>query len=98
MYQTNKKPRANAERLTKIPRKRQNVKNPTSLMKNAGKYSMSEKTIPASVYDEKQYPRIRLIKNTYTVEASENKTTVRNFDFMNSFLLMPWIRFCLSVP
>ena len=49
IFHTNKKPMANAERFTKIPRNKQNEKNPTNFTKKAKIYSKSENTIPNSV-------------------------------------------------
>src|SRR5690606_419870 len=53
IFQTNRNPKAKADRLTKIPRKRQNEKNAVSFRKYANRYSRSEKTIESSVYEEK---------------------------------------------
>ena len=80
-----KKPRAKADRFTKIPKKRQNEKNPMSLIKKATKNSRSVRIIDSSLKSEYSSPRISETTKTNTVEISENDITVRNLDRMNSF-------------
>ncbi len=64
MNQMNKKPKAKALLLTKIPKNKQNEKNATSFIKNANKYSKSEKTIENSLQEEKEQPKINDIIKT----------------------------------
>ena len=80
IFQTNRNPSANAERLTNIPKNRQKEKKPTNFMKYANKYSKSEKIMPNSVYEEKLNPKMIDIIKTKIVDTVANKTTVRNLD------------------
>ena len=52
IFQTNRKPSANAERFTNIPKNKQKEKKPTSFTKYARRYSKPEKTMLDSVYEE----------------------------------------------
>src|SRR5690606_18804193 len=74
--QTNRNPRAKADRFTKIPKNKQNEKKPTNLMKKAKRYSKSEKIIPISVQLEKLNPKIKDTTNKNTVEIPDNAITV----------------------
>lgn len=49
IFHTNRKPIANAERFTNIPKNKQKEKKPTNFTKKAKIYSKSEKTMPNSV-------------------------------------------------
>jgi len=97
IHQTKRKPNANADLLTNIPRNRQKAKKPVSLIKYASKYSISEKTMEISVKSEKEYPRIIETMKRKKVEITANTSTVRNLDKINSRLLNPSIRFCFKV-
>jgi hypothetical protein len=48
-----RKPRANADRFTSMPKNKQKEKKPTNLTKNATKYSIPEKTMVA-LYKKKR--------------------------------------------
>ncbi len=96
-YHINKKPSANAERFISIPKNKQNEKKATSLRKKANKNSRSENMIDISVKSENEKPKIRLSTATNKVEIAEKTTTVKNLESINSFLLKPSMRFCLSV-
>jgi len=53
-------------------------------------------TMPISVYEEKLYPSSNDMINTNTVDNRAKRTTVRNLEYTNSFLLIPSIRFCFE--
>lgn len=59
---------------------------------------MSSVTIENSVYDENVYPKIKDKIKMNIVEAKAKTITVNTLDKMNSFLLIPSIRFCFNVP
>ena len=54
--------------------------------------------MPISVKEEYFKPKIKLIRNTKTVETNENNKMVYPFDNRNSFLDIPSIKFCFNVP
>jgi hypothetical protein len=92
-----RKPSANAERLTNIPKKRQKEKKPISFTKKARTNSKSEKIMDSSSKSEYMSPRIRDTTKTKTVEIKAKEMTVKNLDRINSFFESPSIRFCFIV-
>ena len=69
------------------------------LMEEARPFTMMKvNTMENSLYDEKEYPKIKDITKTKTVEAKAKLITIKNLDFINSFLLSPSIKFCFNVP
>ena len=63
---------ANADRLTKIPINNPKEKKPNSFIKNAIKYSRSEKTMDISLKSEYNNPKIKEMIKTKTVEIRAN--------------------------
>ena len=96
-YHINKNPRAKADLLIRIPKKRQKEKKATNFKKKAKRNSKSEKIIDTSVKSENERPKARLKIATKSVDTPEKTTTVRNLESINSFLLNPSMRFCFKV-
>lgn len=75
-----KKPKANADRFTKMPKNRQKEKNPSNLTKYPSTYLRSEKMILSSSNEEYARPKASEITNRNTVETAAKAKTVRNFE------------------